>query len=271
MKFSPIFLLIPTLATLSLANTNWTEINEICGVSHTDRIIGGTKAALGQYPWIAHIGLLKKERGTHKLRWVNLSTQFVANSEREICQFAPLFSYECGGSLVHPRFVASAAHCVHGLLKDERLWVLGFDGDDFWGKFSILDFFYNYSNIFIYFNFFINFNYFSSFLIFLVILIIFFNFTVSAIIKLGEHNLETDIDCEGNHCADPPQVFYPERVIVPREYNETTLKHDLALIELDEPAQMSQYVLPVCLPSGDLMKNDLMSMVVEVVSSFWDF
>jgi secreted trypsin-like serine protease len=37
--------------------TNWTYINEICGVSYSDRIIGGTTARLGQYPWIAQIGM----------------------------------------------------------------------------------------------------------------------------------------------------------------------------------------------------------------------
>lgn len=29
--------------------TNWTGINEICGISYADRIVGGTKADLGQF------------------------------------------------------------------------------------------------------------------------------------------------------------------------------------------------------------------------------
>lgn len=40
--------------------TNWTQINEICGVSYSDRIIGGINARLGQYPWIAQIGIRSK-------------------------------------------------------------------------------------------------------------------------------------------------------------------------------------------------------------------
>lgn len=40
--------------------TNWTYINEICGVSYSDRIIGGVNAQLGEYPWIALIGIRRK-------------------------------------------------------------------------------------------------------------------------------------------------------------------------------------------------------------------
>lgn len=40
--------------------TNWAEINEICGISYADRIVGGTKASLGQFPWIAHVGIVRE-------------------------------------------------------------------------------------------------------------------------------------------------------------------------------------------------------------------
>lgn len=40
--------------------TNWSEINEICGFSDVNRIVGGTKAKLGQFPWIAHLGIMRR-------------------------------------------------------------------------------------------------------------------------------------------------------------------------------------------------------------------
>lgn len=40
--------------------TNWTEINEICGASYANRIVGGSKAELGQFPWIAHLGIMRE-------------------------------------------------------------------------------------------------------------------------------------------------------------------------------------------------------------------
>ena len=40
-----------------LEHANWPhDVGDDCGVSYSDRIIGGTNAALGQYPWIARIG-----------------------------------------------------------------------------------------------------------------------------------------------------------------------------------------------------------------------
>lgn len=83
-------------------------------------------------------------------------------------------------------------------------------------------------------------------------------------VKLGEHNLETEIDCEADQCADPPQVIYPTSITVPTEYNGLQLRHDVALIRLSEPANMTRYVSPVCLPSGDLATKNLLGDIVEV-------
>jgi hypothetical protein len=51
---------------------------------------------------------------------------------------------------------------------------------------------------------------------------------------------------------------------VPKEYNETNLKHDLIVIELSEEANMTDFVSPVCLPMEDLLKDDLMNKQVEI-------
>lgn len=83
-------------------------------------------------------------------------------------------------------------------------------------------------------------------------------------IKLGEHNLESAIDCENDKCADPPQIMYPENVIVPAEYDDNTLKHDIALIELNEEAKITEWVAPICLPDERLIPMDLVGEIVEV-------
>lgn len=52
------FVLMNCGAVWADSGTNWTKINEICGVSYANRIVGGTKASLAQFPWIAHLGRL---------------------------------------------------------------------------------------------------------------------------------------------------------------------------------------------------------------------
>lgn len=37
------------------------ELDQICGESYTDRIIGGKDAELGQYPWIARLLISSKK------------------------------------------------------------------------------------------------------------------------------------------------------------------------------------------------------------------
>jgi Trypsin len=74
-------------------------------------------------------------------------------------------------------------------------------------------------------------------------------------VKLGEHNLETEIDCEYDHCADPLQVIKAKSVFVPTEYDVENLKHDIALIELLEAVNITTYVSPVCLPWSDNLRQ----------------
>ena len=68
---------------------------ETCGRSFvTRRIVGGKVAELGQYPWLVNIGYS------------------VTGGKVE---------YKCGGSLIGPRHILTAAHCVTGLPKSYKL------------------------------------------------------------------------------------------------------------------------------------------------------
>ncbi|KAL4705221.1 hypothetical protein ACJJTC_000219 [Scirpophaga incertulas] len=62
----------------------------VCGVSNASfsRVVGGVKAKLGDFPWMALLGY-KNRRGPGA-RWL------------------------CGGSLISSKHVLTAAHCIHG-------------------------------------------------------------------------------------------------------------------------------------------------------------
>lgn len=58
---------------------------DIKQADHTTRIIKGFPAKLGQFPWQAGIFHIRNNRAAF-----------------------------CGGSLIHPKWVLTAAHCIYG-------------------------------------------------------------------------------------------------------------------------------------------------------------
>ena len=64
----------------------------------------------------------------------------------------------------------------------------------------------------------------------------------SASVRLGEHQLSTDIDCDdgGQSCNDPPQNFEAEEIIFHPDYNKPNqYQNDIALIRLNRDALYS--------------------------------
>ncbi|KAK6634829.1 hypothetical protein RUM44_000076 [Polyplax serrata] len=83
-------------------------------------------------------------------------------------------------------------------------------------------------------------------------------------IRLGEHDTATNPDCQNDVCADPVVDFKPEEIILPKNYNEVPLKHDLALIRLKRKVTYTDYVRPICLPSGKFYRKNLVGRMTEV-------
>lgn len=52
-------------------------------------------------------------------------------------------------------------------------------------------------------------------------------------VRLGEHNINTDPDCEFDVCADPLQDYTPSELIVHKDYGKPQFKNDISLIRLD--------------------------------------
>ncbi|CAH0551216.1 unnamed protein product [Brassicogethes aeneus] len=72
-------------------------------------------------------------------------------------------------------------------------------------------------------------------------------------VRLGEHDIDSEDDCvtikKYTKCADKPVDINVEERIPHFQYNETTLKNDIALLrlELDIPSK-SEFIKPICLP-----------------------
>ncbi|XP_055323307.1 serine protease easter-like isoform X2 [Sitodiplosis mosellana] len=92
-------------------------------------------------------------------------------------------------------------------------------------------------------------------------------------VRLGEHNLLTDLDCEDDSeidCADPVidvainQTIYHERY----QSNLPGQHHDIALIRLAQSITFTDWVKPVCLPFALHLRNRTYTNVHLSVAGF---
>lgn len=80
-------------------------------------------------------------------------------------------------------------------------------------------------------------------------------------VRLGEHNTRTNPDCEKQGgsavCAPPVQDIPVAKVIRHELYSgDRHMTNDIALLKLQSPPVLNQYVQPVCLPFGVGMTKD---------------
>ncbi|KAB0790344.1 hypothetical protein PPYR_15289 [Photinus pyralis] len=81
-------------------------------------------------------------------------------------------------------------------------------------------------------------------------------------VQLGEHNTETNPDCEkrnGNQwCADFPQFIKIGKPKMHPEYSDNNQYHnDIALLPLKEPAEFTEFVYPICLATELSQENEM--------------
>lgn len=91
-------------------------------------------------------------------------------------------------------------------------------------------------------------------------------------VRLGEWDTMTNPDCQVTgtsgkaECAPVYQDISVEETIVHSLYNKDGLSqtNDIAMIRLLNPAQLSDYVQPICLPNKQLRADELEELVTEV-------
>jgi len=70
-------------------------------------------------------------------------------------------------------------------------------------------------------------------------------------VRLGEWDLESDVDCYQDDCADPPIDVPVEQKIRHEGYDpkDGNTANDIALLRLAQPVKSTYFVKPICLPT----------------------
>lgn len=75
--------------------------------------------------------------------------------------------------------------------------------------------------------------------------------------RLGEYDLTTDIDCSDGVCTDPLVRIQVAKTIPHPNYDG--LSNDIAVLRLGEEAPYTNFIRPICLPSGFTPEGTLFS------------
>lgn len=70
-------------------------------------------------------------------------------------------------------------------------------------------------------------------------------------VRLGEHDIRTDIDCNknGDECTTHVDVDI-EVIYVHKDFNLRLMKNDIALVRLSREVEFTDHIQPICLPSS---------------------
>ncbi|XP_077300204.1 CLIP domain-containing serine protease HP8-like isoform X2 [Arctopsyche grandis] len=92
-------------------------------------------------------------------------------------------------------------------------------------------------------------------------------------VRVGEHDIRNETDCEGEadalDCAPPPQDFTIEEILPHPSYSPVRLQDDIGLLRLSAPIDFnSENSKPVCLPSSEALRNMRLEGTTIVVTGW---
>ncbi|KAJ2953213.1 hypothetical protein O0L34_g790 [Tuta absoluta] len=76
-------------------------------------------------------------------------------------------------------------------------------------------------------------------------------------VRLGEYDTRTDPDCRVKVCAPPVQdrEIHAHLIRNHVSFNKPPFHNDIAIIQLDKPVELNNYVVPICLPRKDQLDS----------------
>lgn len=89
-------------------------------------------------------------------------------------------------------------------------------------------------------------------------------------VRLGEHDLSSDLDCEGGECADPVVDVPVAATIVHEKYatKSESQPYDIALIRLLRPVDFTLWIQPICLPISPRLRYNNFDNTTFIVAGF---
>ncbi|KAI5643185.1 trypsin domain-containing protein [Phthorimaea operculella] len=85
-------------------------------------------------------------------------------------------------------------------------------------------------------------------------------------VRVGEYDTRTDPDCRTKVCAPPVQdrQIHAHLIRNHPSFNKPPFHNDIAIIQLDKPVELNNYVSPICLPRKDQLDGLQIGEMVTV-------
>ncbi|CAH0728369.1 unnamed protein product, partial [Brenthis ino] len=76
-----------------------------------------------------------------------------------------------------------------------------------------------------------------------------------SVIRVGEYDTETNPDCQLHVCAPPVQDRKIRAIRMHPNFDKPPFHNDVAIIEMDKPVELNDYVSPICLPHVEQLQS----------------